>query len=145
MPKWPFPTSEKDGRVVSEAESIVKAVQRQYQQDVERLTQEVVGKSGRPFMQVPLSVEERRAAYDEMRQADDPKVWAKQLALVKNSPRALKRLIKQWSDHEAEWREAQNQGVVANFPGATLPQPPTETPPDAGQPVPGSPETSLGQ
>lgn len=136
MPKkWAPPTND-DGTLVNEAETIVRAVRGRFIHDVNALTQEVVGKSGRPFMTVPLSKAERIERFKEYRELDDPELWKKQLESVKNNPAALKRLLKSWAEGEAEWRNLKDQQDTANIPGATLDTIPQPMPP-------ASPETSF--
>lgn len=116
--KWAPPTNN-DGTLVNEAETIVRAVRSKFIADVNALTQEVVGKSGRPFMAVPLSKAERLEQFKQFRELDDPEVWKQQLEAVKHNPAALKRLLKSWSESEADWQDAETQQVIANAPGLT--------------------------
>lgn len=115
--KWAIPTND-DGTLVNEAETIVKAVRDRFVADVQALTNQVVGKSGRPFMTVELSPEERQARFQEMRELDDPQIWQKQLESVQSDPASLRKLLRHWSEGERAWREAQAQQAAANQPGS---------------------------
>lgn len=105
---WPFPDDEHS--TVSEAERFVRAAREKYAADVQRLTQAVVGKAGRGFMQVALSPEERDMRFRSLREKDDPAEWIQMLGAVKDDRRGRARLLNYLQEQESKWR--QSQGMV---------------------------------
>lgn len=106
--RWPYPTDDHSG--VGEAEQFVRLAREKYADDVRRLTQAVIGKQGRGFMQVALTPEEREARFRSLREQDDPAVWVEMLGAVKDDPKGRTRLLKQLRDQEAQWRGMQGGG-----------------------------------
>lgn len=107
--KWAFPKGENS--LVSDSEEFVRIAREKMGDDIRQVTREVVGRTGRGFMQVPLDREEQLEQYRALREADDPQTWLAMLAQVKDDPRALRHLQQRWANQEAQWREAQAQGA----------------------------------
>ena len=100
-PKWPFP---EEHTLVGRSEQFVKMARESFAHHVATLTREVVGDSGRGFLEVELTPEERAARFRVLREADDPVGWAALLEKVADSPRERARVLRQLREREAEYR-----------------------------------------
>jgi hypothetical protein len=93
---WPYPKP--DESLVGQSEALVHTLVGKMQADTAELTRAVLGHSGRGFMQVELSPDERDARMRNLLVEGTPEDWAGMLDEVKNDPKATTRLLKQWRD-----------------------------------------------
>lgn len=97
----------KSHSMVGESEQLVQLLSQAMKDDIQTVTHEVLGASGRPFMHVELTPEERDEQYRMMREMDDPNVWIEQLQQAGSS---TGRVLKNWREREQKWREEQGYG-----------------------------------
>ena len=96
--------------IAAESEAFVKKAASMYADDVQQLTDSIIGKSGRPYRHVPLDAQEKDALYNQLRQVDDPQLWGQILDTM-----APKAALRWWRDAEQSYRAAQ-QPDGANGP-----------------------------